>query len=378
MDNAISMGIYVHNGKAGAQRLPVLNESGFWQAWKMPDERFMVQPLNADKTPCGDMFPIEAQQFYTALTPLPSIPAFRESASPPVLNAGSPELLSFWLEQSRLGLGGRKGGALDAALFAALRREREYSLAGARNVPGGENLVPDEQLTVQRDPLPEYSGVGVPPRADASAPRAAAAKAFPGSASGDFHPEQAPAARQAAPLWPEPISHFATGEQPAGSGLSMPSLDEFVARESLPGPEEEDRNETLDERCRQLERDMRAEFAVLLRQLDEDALPATEESIARLIKRGAGFSSEQKFMFTEFGLALRRRHKPRLSLQCHLRALSLAPHDEHVLFNVARMEYELGNPDSAKKHLKDCLAAAPDFEAARNFLHFLNAGLPAL
>lgn len=117
---------------------------------------------------------------------------------------------------------------------------------------------------------------------------------------------------------------------------------------------------------------MRADFARLIAQCDAIPGSALEQEILALLEQGEGFTWKQKFMFTEFGLQLRRKRKPGLARECHLRALFFSPNDEHILFNVARAEFELGNVEKAREHLRKALTAAPGFALARNFLHFLN------
>ena len=121
------------------------------------------------------------------------------------------------------------------------------------------------------------------------------------------------------------------------------------------------------------EMDMRASFAAVSEALQREE-PQALDDLTRLISRPGAYTWKQKYMFTEFGLALRKLHRPAEALACHRRALSLSPKDEHVLFNVARSEYEMGNLPAAKAYLAESIAAAPDFDAARNFLDFLNSG----
>ena len=117
---------------------------------------------------------------------------------------------------------------------------------------------------------------------------------------------------------------------------------------------------------------MRVKFAALLQAIDENTNPQQDEEMARLLTLGSNFGWRQKFMFTEFGLALRRKQKFTLALDSHLRALELAPNDEHILFNVARAEYELRNTDKAQHYLDKALSVAPDFTIAKNFKSFLS------
>jgi tetratricopeptide (TPR) repeat protein len=129
--------------------------------------------------------------------------------------------------------------------------------------------------------------------------------------------------------------------------------------------------EDPESRSARLEQRMRGKFEALLQAMDEAVDTQLEEEMARLLTLGSSFDWRQKFMFTEFGLALRRKQKFTLALSSHLRALELAPNDERILFNVARAEYELRNPDKARYYLDKALSVAPDFTVARNFQSFL-------
>ena len=158
--------------------------------------------------------------------------------------------------------------------------------------------------------------------------------------------------------------------------LDSPWLDAFFNEEEPPSGTEEPTavvEEDIDALAQKQEASMRVAFASLALRLQEGDTAAPPE-LDRLIERQGSFTWKQKYMFTEFGLTLRKLHCPAQALACHKRALALSPNDEHVLFNVARSEYETGDIAAAKAHLQESLTAAPDFEAARNFLEFLNSG----
>lgn len=81
------------------------------------------------------------------------------------------------------------------------------------------------------------------------------------------------------------------------------------------------------------------------------------------------------YLFTDFGLDLRREKAYSLALICHEKALEHNPEDERILFNIARTEYELGNVDQACKYLEKSLSIDPDFSVAENFLNFLKGNI---
>ena len=122
----------------------------------------------------------------------------------------------------------------------------------------------------------------------------------------------------------------------------------------------------------ELEAKMRATFADLLVALHEGDEHTAIAGFEALLSINGNFTSNHKFMFSEFGLALRREKLQQLAMSSHLRALECAPNDEHVLFNIARTDYELGNAESAKERLRKALALYPEFTAAKTFLEFLS------
>jgi tetratricopeptide (TPR) repeat protein len=129
---------------------------------------------------------------------------------------------------------------------------------------------------------------------------------------------------------------------------------------------------SAEERIARQEFLMRVRFADLLAQVDGPAQSSVEEDLRALLQEEADFSWQQKYMFAEFGMALRRKGKKQLALMAHLRALSLAPEDGHILFNLARSEYEIGHIHKAKDYLAQVLAVLPNFAPALNFLAFLD------
>lgn len=118
---------------------------------------------------------------------------------------------------------------------------------------------------------------------------------------------------------------------------------------------------------------MSDQFAALMAKMHDlaEADPDLDKAVEDLLAETLPPSPEQKFMFTDFGRALRRKGRHRLSLAAHLRALACAPDDEHVLFNVARSQYEVGQSLEAVASLEKAVKSAPGFREAAHFLQFL-------
>lgn len=154
-------------------------------------------------------------------------------------------------------------------------------------------------------------------------------------------------------------------------------LDMWYNQASSPAPEAETpqaaRTTALSPaQLKEREQRLRADFAALVAQMDEQPEPDLDAAVAAVLAERLPPSAEQKFMFTDFGRALRRKGRHALSLAAHLRALACAPDDEHVLFNVARSQYEAGHTAEAAASLEKAVRAAPDFREAAHFLQFLH------
>lgn len=64
-----------------------------------------------------------------------------------------------------------------------------------------------------------------------------------------------------------------------------------------------------------------------------------------------GIVPEHKFMFADFGVALRKNDLLELALACGKRVLALAPEDDHAHFNIARILFEMSQLEDAEQHL---------------------------
>ncbi|HEU6436561.1 MAG TPA: tetratricopeptide repeat protein [Nitratidesulfovibrio sp.] len=121
----------------------------------------------------------------------------------------------------------------------------------------------------------------------------------------------------------------------------------------------------------QTERALRADFATALAQLRRGDRDRAVRALERLAEAPGEFVPAHRHMFTDFGINLRKSKLPRIAIRHHLRALDLSPDDSHVLFNIARAYYDMGDMERAEKHLRESLELTPDLEPSRRFLEFL-------
>ncbi len=105
-------------------------------------------------------------------------------------------------------------------------------------------------------------------------------------------------------------------------------------------------------KAKQLEMNLRDSFDKALRAIGrprdrKGALAALE----RIARTRDGIEPQHKFMFRDFGVALRKKKLNELALECARRAVALSPQDDHARFNLARILDIVGNYDEAQAQL---------------------------
>lgn len=79
----------------------------------------------------------------------------------------------------------------------------------------------------------------------------------------------------------------------------------------------------------------------------------------------------QKLAINAFGISLRKKKDFETATAYYHKALELAPDDERLLFNLARVLFEQGNAAGCQQILEQALAVDPDFAEARKFLRYV-------
>lgn len=128
-------------------------------------------------------------------------------------------------------------------------------------------------------------------------------------------------------------------------------------------------------RAIEAERNARAGFGLGMSHLKRGNMDKAQELLRRVAVEEGDYVPEHKHMFNEFGVGLRKNQMLDLALLHMRRALSLAPSDEHIYHNMARLYYEKGDKDMARKHLEKSLQINPDFKESRQFLDYLDKHL---
>lgn len=98
---------------------------------------------------------------------------------------------------------------------------------------------------------------------------------------------------------------------------------------------------------------------------------AAISSIRNIIEVEEGIVTEHKFMFADFGIALRKNNLLELSLSCCKRVLELALGDDHAHFNAARILFEMGEFIDAEQHLLKAQILNPEEGIYQKMLDYM-------
>ena len=87
----------------------------------------------------------------------------------------------------------------------------------------------------------------------------------------------------------------------------------------------------------------------------------------KLSQIDAIFEEENKHIFNEFGIQLRKANMTDEALANYLKAIEISPHDENLYFNVARLYYDTRDWANAMKWIEKSLSINEYFHEARQF-----------
>ncbi len=116
---------------------------------------------------------------------------------------------------------------------------------------------------------------------------------------------------------------------------------------------------------------VRANFGIGICYLARGDKDKAREVFERVIKLDTAFENENKHLFNEFGINLRKAGMFSESLAYYEKGIEHDQADEHLQYNAARAAYELKDFDRAAGHLQAALKIRPDFQEAVQFLDFL-------
>ena len=119
------------------------------------------------------------------------------------------------------------------------------------------------------------------------------------------------------------------------------------------------------------EENVRANFGIGLTYLERGDVGKAQNIFDRLIKLEGAYEPEQKHLFNEFGINLRKNKMNDQAVEYYQRALQLSPNDENLHMNVARALFETQNYGECIDHLAKSLEISPGHDHSLKFIAWL-------
>jgi tetratricopeptide (TPR) repeat protein len=123
------------------------------------------------------------------------------------------------------------------------------------------------------------------------------------------------------------------------------------------------------------EENVRANFGVGRVYLAQGETDKARETFEKLSKIDAVFDTENKHIFNELGIELRRLKLYDQAIAYYTRALSFSQDDEHLFFNVGRAYLEKGDLKRAGACAQKALKLNPEFDRAKKLMAAVRNGI---
>lgn len=123
------------------------------------------------------------------------------------------------------------------------------------------------------------------------------------------------------------------------------------------------------------DRNARANFGLGLTLLDQGEVERADEVFQHLVTLDETFKPENKHLFNEFGIQMRKNGMYAQALKYYDRAYVLSHDDENLLYNMARTHYEKGEFEPGLKIVEKALGLRKDFPEAEQLRKVLEKEL---
>ncbi len=120
---------------------------------------------------------------------------------------------------------------------------------------------------------------------------------------------------------------------------------------------------------------VKATFGLGLTYLERQEKDNADIVFRKIMRIEAAFTPEHKHLFNDFGIQMRKLAMYDEAMRYYGRAYRLCRTDEHLLYNMARTQYEKGRLKSARMMLSKALRLNPGFPEGKVFMAFLESRL---
>jgi len=119
------------------------------------------------------------------------------------------------------------------------------------------------------------------------------------------------------------------------------------------------------------EENVRGNFGKGLSLMERGEAEKARKVFNRLSRIEALFLEENKHLFNEFGIRLRKLGMYDEAIQHYQKAINICPHDEHLYFNMGRAYFGKKEIAQATRWIQIALETNPNFQEASDFLNRL-------
>ncbi len=116
---------------------------------------------------------------------------------------------------------------------------------------------------------------------------------------------------------------------------------------------------------------LRANFGIGTLYMEMGEPGKAKEVFKKLTQIDAIFEEENKHLFNEFGIELRKANMHDEALSNYMKALEISPNDENLYFNIARLYYDATDYSQALDWINRALKINAHFREAKNFAQLL-------
>ncbi|OGW05284.1 MAG: hypothetical protein A2889_06230 [Nitrospinae bacterium RIFCSPLOWO2_01_FULL_39_10] len=119
------------------------------------------------------------------------------------------------------------------------------------------------------------------------------------------------------------------------------------------------------------EESVRANYGMGKVYIETGRIEQAKQIFKKLSQTEALFEQENKHIFNEFGIDLRKNGMYDEAIGNYEKAISIDPKDENLYYNLGRAYKETGDYKTAYEKVKKALELKPDFKEAQEYLEFL-------
>jgi tetratricopeptide (TPR) repeat protein len=112
---------------------------------------------------------------------------------------------------------------------------------------------------------------------------------------------------------------------------------------------------------------IRANFGIGTLYMEMGDTSKAKEVFKQLSEIEAIFEEDNKHIFNEFGIELRKASMIDEALANYLKAITISPQDEHLHFNIARVYYDKKEMNDALEWIRKAMDINPHFRDAHSF-----------